>query len=411
MIRRSLPLNGTYYQTTLTPWYYLGRISTGQMEKCAMAQFMGREIPSITLQMKDIVYMSDYHKHECTGKDDYEFVDAVVPVGKLRKHYTLVRCKTCGKVFGSDNPLGKYTSINPNARYTPKKKKPQVQVILEKGTVINCIKSKRHVCTGTPKVVPKTVSLFDGKESFNITYCLTCKQYFVWKDRLDLSHRNQLHGDYYKLITQYDYEKSIQPEITEAELKEATVAIEPHNFLVITSTKRCVSKGHYLQDINARIRVMTRKGKIIEIITPAIYCSTCRRHFILEEDYEAVLRYGAPLCRTVTIDSYIKMNTGKLQYNDESLLHSLGYNVNAQEGLTDRDRQQILRVVIDEGVMGKTDVLSFLDYLIRRSKGSPRLDNAREKWTRDRQFVSQYKRNPVRNADVECITVRKYKTK
>ena len=105
------------------------------------------------------------------------------------------------------------------------------------------------------------------------------------------------------------------------------------------------------------------------------------------------------------------MKEGKLQYKDESLLHSLGYNVNAQEDLSDTERQRILSIVIDERVMEKGEVLSFLDYLIRRSLGNPRMDNARDKWTCDRQFVSHYKRQPSKRVDVESITIRRYRSK
>ena len=132
---------------------------------------------------------------------------------------------------------------------------------------------------------------------------------------------------------------------------------------------------------------------------------------MLDQDYERVLRHGTPICRTITIETFIQMKEGKIQYNDESLLHSLGYNVNAQEGLTDRERQRILSIVIDEGAMSTAEVLSFLDYLIRRSQGRPLLDNARGKWNRDRRFVSQYRRRPSPSVDVQSITIRKYKSR
>ena len=398
-----------------------------------MAKFMGRDIPSITVRVQDITYIPDYHKHSCTGKADYEFADVTILDGKRKNRKTLIMCKTCGKVFSADNPYSKQkyvkidtTEVYEKERIKEERKKErrllaekqaeearlrklakQAKATMEvpqKGESIFFIDAGMHRCTGTPELVTGSVKLFKENKGFKLTYCKSCKKYFHTGERMLFSSYNKANGGYYDLHLSEDSRNESQEMVT-AEV------IEPHNFLIITSTRRCASKGHDLQDINARIRILTKTGKIMEVITPAIYCSSCKRYFLLEQDYERVLKYGTPICRTITIESYIKIRDGKLQYNDESLLHSLGYNVNAQEGLTDRERQRILSIVIDEGAMHKSEVLSFLDYLIRRSTSNPRLENARGKWSRDRQFVSQYKRTPRQNVEVESITIRKYKHK
>lgn len=387
-----------------------------------MAKFMGKDMPTITMQMKDIVYMPDYHKHACTGKGAYEFVDVAVPMGKQRKHWTLIRCKTCGKVFRTDNPLGNYTAIKPKAKQieSSKQTKKKVRVVkqIPKGERIYCCKPKRHVCSGIPDYRPIGVELFREEGLHNLIHCRTCDSLFYTGDKNDIVEFNSVKGWYYDL---YDAKGRIEPPRNnekpsglgeKKELpEEVDCIVNPQDFLIVTSVRNCAGRNHALKEVNAKIRALKNNGSIVELITPAFYCESCRQYYMLEQDYERVMKYGAPLCKTITIESFIKMKEGMIQYNDESVLHSLGYNVNAQEDLSDRERHNILSVVIDEGVMSKAEVLSFLDYLIRRSQGSPRLDNARGKWSRDRQYVSQYRRKPARSVDVKSITVRSYRKK
>ena len=389
-----------------------------------MAKFMGKEIPRITMKLNDIVIIPDYHKHSCTGKGDYEFVSVTVVNGKSKWDRTLIRCKTCAKVFTPENILGRYVPID-NSKSPAKKQMEKVNKVLvnriqlPRGSKIYCYRKNRHVCTGTPVYTQVDVALFKGKVLRKLFYCKTCKKYFYSGEMGKLLDYNSANGWFYDLYAQRgrieptemtnnkeNASSEFNPQMQKSPRNLRT--IHPQDFLVVTSVKNCAVKGHNLTDIDARIRVLTDKGKIIQLITPAVYCSSCKQYYMLEQDYDRVLKYGKPICRIVTIESFIKMKEGKLQYNDESLLHSLGYNVNAQESLSDVERQRILSIVIDEGAMHKSEVLSFLDYLIRRSRGNPRLDTARGKWTRDRQYVSDYNRRKSKEVEIESITLKKY---
>ena len=89
-------------------------------------------------------------------------------------------------------------------------------------------------------------------------------------------------------------------------------------------------------------------------------------------------------------------------------MHQIGYNVNSQEGLTSEQRQNLLKLAIDNGLYSISGLLSFLDWLIARNKKVLNRDmsQAISKWTEDRFFVANYKNNTQRKVGVDAITVK-----
>ena len=89
--------------------------------------------------------------------------------------------------------------------------------------------------------------------------------------------------------------------------------------------------------------------------------------------------------------------------NEESLLHAMGYNVGAKDDIPQSQRQHLLKVIIKEGVLKKAEVLSHLDYLIRRSRNMDRLEEARGKWQADRDYVSKLTQKDLQEISVGSI--------
>lgn len=191
-------------------------------------------------------------------------------------------------------------------------------------------------------------------------------------------------------------EEEIDPEI-----------IEANDFLVRTSLQSCIYREHDIEDITASVKVMNGKGEVDTVLIPAFYCSSCEQFYILEPDFRKLKVRGTPICKVVDIETYEGIKTGKIELNDESLLFSLGYNVNAKEGLPSIYRQRLLRTILKEKVMTKAAILSHLDYLIRRSSGTDRLDEARSKWEDDRRYVSRLNLNMDDSVSVETIKRKK----
>ena len=61
------------------------------------------------------------------------------------------------------------------------------------------------------------------------------------------------------------------------------------------------------------------------------------------------------------------------------------------EGLTATARQKILAVIIDNKIMSKSEIISYIDFFISQRSSNSRMDVAISKWEADRDFVENYK--------------------
>ncbi len=165
--------------------------------------------------------------------------------------------------------------------------------------------------------------------------------------------------------------------------------IEGNDFLVITGNPSCLYRNHDIMDITASVKIMNGKGEVEAILIPAFYCDTCEQFYMLEPEYRKLKVRGTPICRVVTQEVYKDIRSGKIELNAESLLHSLGYNVSEKEGLSPQYRHKLLKAILKEKVMTKMQVLSHLDYLIRRNGQKEHMESARAKWEDDRYYVSR----------------------
>lgn len=68
-----------------------------------------------------------------------------------------------------------------------------------------------------------------------------------------------------------------------------------------------------------------------------------------------------------------------------------GYNVSQTEGLTEKVRHKILAVLIDNHIMRKSDIISYLDFFISQRQNQSKFELAVSKWAADRDFVSDYR--------------------
>ena len=61
------------------------------------------------------------------------------------------------------------------------------------------------------------------------------------------------------------------------------------------------------------------------------------------------------------------------------------------EGLTATGRQKILAVIIDNKIMSKSEIISYIDFFISQRSSNSRMEVAISKWEADREFVENYK--------------------
>ena len=102
---------------------------------------------------------------------------------------------------------------------------------------------------------------------------------------------------------------------------------------------------------------------------------------------EFIKRYGNPGVRFYPV-SGSKRGKGRnfKDLNDESALRALGYTVNYQDGLTTKERQDILVGAIELGILTVSKIITLLDFFIT-THNADKYEEAREKWAMDKIFI------------------------
>lgn len=170
-------------------------------------------------------------------------------------------------------------------------------------------------------------------------------------------------------------------------------AIGVKDFVVRRSTFKCRHNNHQLQNIDAKVNVIDKKGEIRESKVAAGYCATCNTYFIMESVFQNLKNKGTPVCRMSDEKAYLNNHTyvNGMILAQESILKQYGYTVSQNEGLSDTARRKILALLIDHKILTKNDVISYLDFFINNKKYQHKYEKALDKWQRDKEFVSEYK--------------------
>ena len=229
--------------------------------------------------------------------------------------------------------------------------------------------------------------------------CVACGRLFTVANNYDPN----MFGNYNVVIAKGET-KNKQNNLTLTERAPQSVAspyrsIEVTEFLTRASLKRCSSNNHIIEDIQAGVKVLHKDYSVTVELVPAFYCKTCKKYYLLESDYLKLDDSGILLCNVVEQRYWNTHGKGNGFYyitNQESLLHKMGYNVSASNGLSHNARAAILRAALENGLLSKADILSHLDYLIQRSINSATLSTAVEKWKQDREYVQSLSKHNSR---------------
>ena len=176
-------------------------------------------------------------------------------------------------------------------------------------------------------------------------------------------------------------------------IKETTeiLKINAKDFVVRTHIFRCMHNNHKIENIDAIVAVTNEDGKQQECRISAGYCPRCKVYFMMESTYQNLKRKGIITCRITDEKTYMRACMNGVKLAQESILMQYGYNVSQTKGLSFVKRQKILAVIIDNKVLSKSEIISYLDFFIRQRSGMSNMELAISKWEADREFVENYK--------------------
>lgn len=98
---------------------------------------------------------------------------------------------------------------------------------------------------------------------------------------------------------------------------------------------------------------------------------------------------GLLLCFETKMKSIVNYDN----LHDESVLRSYGYTVNQTDNLPAKYRQELLAEIVDLEILKVSQIVRFLDFLIRSRQHQPM---AQIKWIKDKEYIENYKVNPTR---------------
>lgn len=221
-----------------------------------------------------------------------------------------------------------------------------------------------------------------------------CIYYEHFQDIVEVEVHKKEIKDIAKRVHKREKEiKNIQPIVKQDTLKKKQCRlINIKDFVVRTTVFKCMHKHHTIENIDAVVDIHEDDGKKHSVKITAGYCAQCNIYFIMDSVYQNLKRQGIILCRITDEKTYLKggfMNGAKLA--QESILMQYGYNVSQMEGLSATRRQKILAVIIDNKVLSKNEIISYLDFFIRQHGRRSNMELAVAKWEDDRDFVEHYR--------------------
>ena len=149
-------------------------------------------------------------------------------------------------------------------------------------------------------------------------------------------------------------------------------------------------KSHHLKNVDAEVIVRSRIGTERLIPFSAGYCEECNLYFILESTYEYLRKYGIPNCRVSDEKTYMNtISSNGMMLAQESILMQYGYTVSQEFDLSETTRRKILANLIDNKIITKSEIISYLDFFISQHTSS-KYQMAVGKWELDRDFVRDY---------------------
>lgn len=180
--------------------------------------------------------------------------------------------------------------------------------------------------------------------------------------------------------------------------------IGPQDFLIKCNVFQCMHKSHKIENIIGLIKIQDEEGQIEQVKILAGYCRECNIFFVLKSVYQHLDRMGIILCKVIDEKQYIKgHDIYGYNLNQQSVLMQYGYNVAQINGIPDEKRHDILAFIIDNNILSKSEVISYLDFFINQRKYMENMKCAVSKWENDRAFVVSYNNEEYREIEVKSL--------
>lgn len=168
-----------------------------------------------------------------------------------------------------------------------------------------------------------------------------------------------------------------------------------YSVVVLKHTLKC-SSTHKTKDVVIELPIIDYCGNVKFNKLKASYCYVCKRFTVLKNDFDKIR--DAVICKVIdeTITYPISTSNSNFEFEQhKSILAQYGYNVQTKKKLSDIQRQRILALLIETGIMTQREIIDHIAVLIERGSKIESWNAATEKWSKDKMFVDDYKENTL----------------
>jgi len=128
--------------------------------------------------------------------------------------------------------------------------------------------------------------------------------------------------------------------------------------------------------------------KMQSITVPVYYKESEAKYFMNEESFVPLIKAnGWPNVNLHFSDDSHGGTCWTSSLNEQSKLKMLGYSVQQANGMTDGERQSLLRTIIESELMTDAEIANHLEMLLHLNAGKPNFANACSYWRQDLEYV------------------------
>ena len=136
------------------------------------------------------------------------------------------------------------------------------------------------------------------------------------------------------------------------------------------------------------VNILVQCANMEDVVPITVYYSKSeRKYFLNQESYDLYKRkYGLPYFHL----AYYSTTETPFNMKEKSDLRLYGYTVNKIDGLSQKERQELIGQLIDGKLMSQSSIINHLEWLIHSHRDNYRFDDACDKWRDDLKFAYNY---------------------
>lgn len=146
---------------------------------------------------------------------------------------------------------------------------------------------------------------------------------------------------------------------------------------------KCFREHHDIDSVTAT--VYDRRGGTVDINVNC--CCDCHKYFISESEFFHYRELYGIVCG-LKVDRH---STGyaKFPMAEYSILRLYGYNVGKEDNLSDEERQNLLKILVENEYVKKPEIIKYLEMFIRMNQGRPEMADSVSKWSADLAYIRE----------------------